>query len=113
SLLNVWNIAFLFIILSESFIEKFTGNDKIDAIKYLVNSNIIVNIFYIIAIKKVEFKNISISKYFVPRHNKISLMILLLLVVIYFVTKIKKALLTFSLGRNIMLLNNDDANFFI
>lgn len=109
-LIHVWNGAFIFIILSEVFLPYFVPYGKIDVIKYLIISNIVVNIGY--NISSFNFKVKERKNYLLKKRSKLSPIILLVLVVAYFILKIQDAIFSFSVGRNTAIENNDEANLF-
>ncbi|MBS1549839.1 MAG: oligosaccharide repeat unit polymerase [Bacteroidetes bacterium] len=101
SLLNLWNIAFMYIILSEAVIKSDETNlFFISAVKYLLIANNLINIGYISAPSKKmkSLKNIVVKQKI--NNSKITSLILVLLVLVYFAMSIENALLSFAIGRS-------------
>lgn len=99
TLLNVWNCAFLFIILSEVFSTKFViSASKLPALKFLTIANNFIIIGYLSKINKPKF-TLSPRKIDEAKTNKFAPIILMSLVIFYFFDKIQSALIQLAIGR--------------
>lgn len=110
-LIHIWNVAFVFIILSEIILLTSIDNNTESVIKYLLIANNILNIGYLSNLKK----NISIKSppNFKVRNTKIITPLLFAIVIFYFLMKIEGAIYTFSVGRNVIIKEGDGTSFFL
>lgn len=101
-LIHVWNVAFLFIILSEVFTSDVIGfrDNIIEVLQYIFISNNLIYLGYLSNKSSiVRDKKTSIS---VNKNPKYISFFLFLLITFYFGFKIKTAIITFTVGRNII-----------
>ena len=100
ALIDVWNVSFLFIILSEALLPYTSiSNKQIEAVKFLVIANNIINIGYLTITKKHHSFNYE-NNLSNLKVRKSSSNILILLVLFYFGMRIKSAFLSFTIGRS-------------
>ena len=97
-LVDVWNLSFIFIILSEIILLENVEINTLSAVKYLLIANNFINIGYLSKINdEKSFKKTSFSK---VRNSKIIIPVLLLISLFYVLLKFQDALISFTLGRN-------------
>lgn len=112
-LLDVWNVGFLFIILSEIFLSTTIDNSYLTAIKFLLIANNMINAgYHSLSLKKplrLKVKN----KKIVIRNKKITVFWLLAFLLFYFLLNIQDALYTFAVGRNVVISEGSGSGFFL
>lgn len=98
-LIDIWNVAFVFVILSEVLLLKSIDEYKLAAIKYLLIANNLTNIGYLTTWvqKKKRPKNFFTVKI---RDSKIITPIILGSIILYVSLKLQDALISFTLGRS-------------
>ena len=100
SLLLFWNFSFFFIIISESLLTNIYVENYLIAYKYLLTANALINIGYLskrtFKIKR-KLKQLSLSNL---NHKKIRFCFLILLSLFFF-SKIERSLHVFAVGRNV------------
>ena len=112
SLIDIWNFAFIFIILSEVFSDKTSETTThLGALKYLIIANNLIFMGYITKLK-LSSKDRVYAKEKVFNTRKITHFTIISCVVFYFAFSIEKALYTFAVGRNITYNINADSNEF-
>lgn len=110
SLIDVWNFAFIFIILSEVFSDNFfVTKNHLSSLQYLIVANNIINIGYC-SFNKTLKKNRTLAK---PKFNlsKYNSYLICFLIGYYFFSKLGRAIRTFSIGRNIVYSNSVNSSF--
>jgi oligosaccharide repeat unit polymerase len=108
TLLDVWNFSFLFIILSEVFSESFyVTNNHLQALKYLIIANNLINIGYF-SNRKSLFRKDGIIKKDIFLYKKYISTLIILFISIYFLFNIERVVYTFSVGRNLAYSENVD-----
>lgn len=96
-LIDVWNLSFVFIILSEVFIRTSATDYMVSAIQYLIVANNLINIGYLTKSNNYFSKKRNI--YTVYRDSRVVITVLFCLVLFYFFMEIKTAIMAFTLGR--------------
>ncbi|MFC4633313.1 O-antigen polymerase [Dokdonia ponticola] len=110
--IHVWMAAFMFIILSEVFTYTPSTIDTNypDALRYLITSNNLVLIGYISGLSNILYPELKItssnSKF---STSKLIPFLFIILISFYVGFKIKNAILTFSLGRNVIGTGTNDS----
>jgi oligosaccharide repeat unit polymerase len=110
-LIDFWNGAFVFIIVSEILQIKYYNQNLSSAVYYLLTSNNVVNIGYLYNYRK---RSIFVEKNNEKaRNNKTIVLLLILVVIFYTVMKLPEAIYTFKVGRNIVFTQNVGQSFFL
>jgi len=110
-LIDTWNVAFLFIVVSEILLLKSAGNHTVSAVKYLLIANNIINIGYLSNLNnKISFRPIANLK---VRNTKMVTPLLLSFVIFYFFMKIEDSIYMFSVGRNVVIREGEGRGFFL
>lgn len=110
-LILIWNIAFIFIILSEVLLLETVGHYTVESVKYLLLANNVVNLGYIVNLK--SSSNFQFSSNLKTKNPKIVTPLLIGVVLFYFANKIQEALYTFSVGRNVVISEGEGSGFFL
>lgn len=108
-LIHVWNVAFLFIIMSEIFTsDQIRYRDNIvSVLQYIFVANNLIFLGYISKNTQNLLEESSLKiRDNIPKYTPI---LILSLIAIYFLFKIEIALLVFAVGRNIITENSDDS----
>ncbi|WP_352421867.1 O-antigen polymerase [Proteiniphilum sp.] len=106
----MWNVAFVFIILSEIILLDTSDKYFINASKYLLIANNIVNIGYAL----LPNKEIIIETSFPDIRNRSQLLItpvIIGIVIVYFLMNFKEAFYTFTVGRNVVIREGEGGSF--
>lgn len=113
-LIDVWNVGFVFIILSEVFVSGNIDNSYLASIKFLLIANNIFNIGYE-TVNTLKFKPNVILK--APslriRDSRLITLLLIVFLAFYFLLKIQGALYTFAVGRNVVISEGSGSGFFL
>lgn len=113
-LIDVWNIAFLFIILSELFVSETIDNSYISPIRYLLLSNNVVNIGYLtLGNKQSSFSKKSVHVTKKVRDHRVVSALMIGVMLLYSLLRIQDALHTFAVGRNVVISEGAGRGFFL
>jgi len=96
SLFQTWQIAFVFIILSEALILQIHTPDMLQALKFLLLSNNVIILGYFSVVNAYRYR---IKKILIPRSNESFPILFFVLVGLYFYFSLPSALDLFLLGR--------------
>lgn len=108
SLIDVWNFAFIFIVLSEVFSSLIVVTENhLDGLKYLITANNLINVGYF-SKRKVNI-NLSIKRE-VFANKRYTLYLIIFLICFYFLSEIPRAVYIFSVGRNIAYSEAEEEN---
>lgn len=111
-LIDIWNGAFVFIIVSEILQIEFNNQNLTAAVYFLLTSNNVVNIGYLHGYKRRLYIPIE-KKYEKSRNNKTIVFLLIFVVVFYTFIKLPEALYTFRVGRNVVFSQNVGQGFIL
>lgn len=112
SLLTIWNFAFFYIIVSESIVSEYYTDYHLNAYKYLLAANGIINLGFLTKSNNI-IKNIKHKKEIFSniKHQNI-ILIFIVLISIFFITRIERALYIFAVGRNVAYSEEYDGSMF-
>lgn len=113
-LIDVWNVGFVFIILSEVFVSGNIDNSYLASIKFLLIANNIFNIGYK-TVNKRKFKPSVIlrARSLSVRDSRVITLLLIVFLAFYFMLRIQEALYTFAVGRNVVISEGAGSGFFL
>lgn len=111
-LIDIWNGAFVFIIVSEILQIEFNNQNLTAAVYFLLISNNVVNIGYLHGNKRRLYIPVE-KNYEKSRNNKTIVFLLIFVIVFYTFIKLPEALYTFRVGRNVVFSQNVGQGFIL